>query len=478
MRLFVLQNADKMKAEEMAARLGIKIRKVKKILETCKAGAGRKSKAASLEPAEAWGWKKWLPWLAGLVLWGALIYSNSFQVPFVLDDRTSIVQNYFIRSFGRLGWYWTHYPSRIVSYLTYAFNYRIGGLQVFSYHALNWIIHVLSSLCVFGIVRMFFRTEGGREAARSDPGLESPRAPDLLALFAAVIFLTHPVQTGAVTYVVQRDASLATFFYYLTLYLYGVSRVGRAGWAAGLSWGTCFLAVYTKQISFTLPLAIVLFEWVLRPGGREPVHKRLAGVLPFFAILTVAYFHMFHWRVAESGLSSQLQTTQEISSGRYFLTQLSVLCTYLRLLFIPVGQNLDYDYPLASGFWHFPTYACAGLLAAIVAAGVWLWRKGHRLPAFGIFWFFLALSVESSFIAISDVIFEHRLYLPMIGFSVFLGWLCLRILKGNVQSFARLTVVLGLLLGAMTFMRNQVWGSEQSLWQDVVKKSPRKARGY
>jgi Flp pilus assembly protein TadD len=478
---FVLQHADHMKPEEMAAHLGTKLRKVKKIIDSNKHHLIRKTVPDKGGAKQNLCWREWIVWMLGLLALGGLIYSNSFHVPFLMDDRTSIVQNYFIRSFNRIGWYWQNEPTKLLAYLTYAFNYQLGGLQVFSYHVVNLVIHLCGAVCVFGIVFELFKTPQMAKDPCSQSFGTQGRSQGFFALGAALIFMVHPVQTEAVTYIVQRNTSLATLFYYLTFYFYIRGRIHKSAWSYGLSVVLGFAAMYTKQIAFTLPLSLGLFEFCFMDSngkGRSSLGKTFLLLLPAFAALVVAYFKIYHHAVAATGFASQIQETREISRSAYFLTQLSVLCTYLRLLFIPVGQNLDYDYPIATGFWQFPTYACGFLLLAVMGAGILLWRKGHRLAAFGIFWFFLTLSIESSVIPIRDVIFEHRLYLPMLGFSVFLGWLVLQLVRGDWRQFRYVLLGVVLVFGGMTFMRNQVWGSEESLWTDVVRKSPHKARGY
>ena len=179
---------------------------------------------------------------------GILVYSNTFHVPFVFDDDGSIINNPDIRDISgfiaaALGF--GVFPSRVVGYLTFALNYRFGGLDVTGYHVLNLAIHLANALLVYALVRLTFRTPhlAGSQLA--------PRA-GTVALLCALLFVVHPVQTQAVTYVVQRLTSLATFFYLLAVVLYAAGRLriedGRKGaedgerreewgaWRRGLPW--------------------------------------------------------------------------------------------------------------------------------------------------------------------------------------------------------------------------------------------------
>jgi tetratricopeptide (TPR) repeat protein len=188
-----------------------------------------------------------------------------------------------------------------------------------------------------------------------------------------------------------------------------------------------------------------------------------------------------------------------MTRGVYLTTQFSVVTTYLRLLVLPVNQNLDYEYPLNHSLLEPRAILSLFLLLALVAAAVKLWRiksssefrvpspesRLFRLAAFGIFWFFLTLSVESSIIPIRDVMFEHRLYLPSVGFLiagvslVLVAAQRLSVRFSHAGTAAALILCLAaLVLAGATFARNSVWRTEETLWKDSIRKSPGKARPW
>src|SRR5688500_9556113 len=158
-------------------------------------------------------------------------YSNSFQGPFVFDDTTSIVENPSIRSLRRIGE--VLYPARqggrtpdgrpVVS-LSLAINYAISELQVWSYHAFNLLVHLLASLTLFDLARRTLLLPYFHERYR-DNAL-------WLALAIALIWGVHPLQTIAVTYIVQRAESMVALFYLLVLYcvLRGETSNRRRQW--------------------------------------------------------------------------------------------------------------------------------------------------------------------------------------------------------------------------------------------------------
>ncbi|MBI4690681.1 MAG: tetratricopeptide repeat protein, partial [Nitrospirae bacterium] len=198
--------------------------------------------------------------------------------------------------------------------------------------------------------------------------------------------------------------------------------------------------------------------------------------------------------------------TEEIPRWAYLFTQFRVIVTYIRLLSLPLNQNLDYDYPVYNSFFEPQVLLSFLVLLSIFVLVAYLFYRSRctihasrftihdtrithhvsRLIAFGIVWFFLTLSVESSIIPIRDVIFEHRLYLPSIGFiiafSIILFYYTSRIahhvLRVTRYGFPLLLTTVVIVLSVAAYQRNTVWKNNITLWEDVVKKTPYKARPY
>ena len=162
-----------------------------------------------------------------------------------------------------------------------------------------------------------------------------------------------------------------------------------------------------------------------------------------------------------------------------------MIATYIRLLFLPVNQNLDYDFPIYRSLGSAPVLLSLLLILALFGCALFLLRQSSRgerrlrLISFGILWFFITLSVESSVIPIVDVIYEHRVYLPSVGAFIALAALASLLLQRFRPQAAALALgVVVIALAGTTFARNQVWGSQLSFWSDVVEKSPNKARPH
>ncbi len=433
-------------------------------------------------------------WVA-IPLASLLAYANSFRCEFVFDDWPCIRDNPLIRDLGNFGPGGAGYADhRWVGYLSFALNYAAGGLGVTGFHAVNLAIHAANALLVYALVVVTFRTERLAHSTLAD----SSRG---IALAAALLFATHPIQSQAVTYVVQRFASLATLFYVLAIVLYVRWRLAEperpiwkrlAGYLPALV--AAAFAMKTKEIAFTLPAAIAAYELTFLRGQ---TWRRVVYLLPLAAIALVVPLSLLNVGkpIGEILAAAQEVTKVQTAMSRwdYLTTQLAVVVTYLRLLALPVGQNIDHDYPLYRSLLEPKVLGSLAVNGALVVVAAYFLRRtspraarpmdpAARLVSFGIVWFFLTLSVESSFIPIMDLIYEHRVYLPSVGFFAAVatgGALVARrydLAAGRLV--ASVAAALSIVLAVMTFERNRVWASSWTLWSDAVEKSPNKTRPH
>jgi len=271
------------------------------------------------------------------------------------------------------------------------------------YHVVNLLIHLANGWLVYRLVGQLCQTP----ALRTGPApLTAPQAGGV-ALVTALLFVVHPIQTQAVTYIVQRFASLAALFYlfavvgYLKWRLAGPDARARIAWYAG-ALGATILAMKTKENTFTLPLMLLVVEGVF---FRPRTWKAWVPLVPFLLTLPIIPFSLPEG-VGESEAGFARETT-DISRWSYLLTQSRVLVTYLRLLVWPTHQNVDYDYPLYHSVFDWPVLCSALGLLGLFGLAVYLLRSPsrERLVGFGVVWWFLALAVESSIIPIRYVIF-------------------------------------------------------------------------
>ena len=426
--------------------------------------------------------------LAVLVCLGALLYLNSFKVPWQFDDRTNIVENRGVH----LNTFSSEQVSRLVrssfsdairffSYFTFALNFYFGRLNVFGYHLVNLLIHITTGVFVFWFVLLTL----GLPSQRKRYGSVAFR----VAFLTSLIFIAHPVQTQAVTYIVQRMSSMAAMFYLLSMILYVQGRLSTGRRRIFYYGGMCLsglLSILSKENAFMLPIFIALYELLFFRGGeKEFLGWPALRVLLILVGLGSIGFVLLGGRyvnVIEEGYRYRDFTMLE-----RVLTQFRVVLYYLTLLIFPHPSrlNLDYDFTVSKSLFD-PISTFFSLIIIVFFIGIGIWKmKRWPVVSFFIFWYFGNLVIESSVIPL-EMVFEHRLYLPSIGpiflFSLLLargweGWV--RVERAKKEAiFAALVVLSVLPLSWATIDRNAIWRSEFELWADCVKKSPNKGRPH
>lgn len=426
-----------------------------------------------------------------IALFGLLAYSNTFNMSFNFDDAANIVNNPLIREFNVDGIKQAFQSRRGVGVVSFQLNYYLSGLEMPGFHAVNLLIHLANSLLVYSLLALMLRT----------PAFASSRLKGLpIPFFTALIFVAHPLQTQAVTYIVQRFTSMATMFYLAALVAYLQGRLdqngkGRAITAGSFAWySACILALFcalnSKEIAYTLPLAIILVEGIcFRISWKSMLSAAILAGSAGFAILLKFGMggHSLEQAMFAMDEATRLQTI--ISRGDYLLTQFRVIVTYIRLLFLPVNQSVEYDISLSRSLFEPAVLGSLLILFSLLCFAVFLMRKSRggdgatRLVAFGIFWFFLTLSVESSILPIIDLIFEHRVYLPSVGaITAVITPLIAYAWRGGFESrkgaACTALLLIALFFVGATWKRNLVWRSEVTLWEDATTKKPNSSRAW
>ncbi len=463
---------------------------------------------------------------------GAWAYSTSFRGVFVLDDVRAIVRNSTIRSLWPLttalapptG---STVAGRPIANLSFAVNHALaptepsdrpgagdagggaGPLDVAPYHAGNLAIHLTGALVLFGLVRRTLRSpsihglgdeplHSGRSAeralstgsagkntqpsvrveARSQPPQASfGAASSWLALVIALVWVVHPLQTAAVTYVVQRVESLMGLFYLLTLYCAIRAMSGaKARWWAAAAVASCACGMATKEVMVTAPIMVAIWMRLFgRPGADGRSRMRwglLAGLASTWLVLAGLVVH------ERRGPSVSVDWD---TVWPYLLTQAGVVVHYLRLAVLPSPLVFFYDWPLESSLAPIVWQACL-LTALVIATAIGIARR-HPASFLGA-WFFLILAPSSSLLPIvTEVAAEHRMYLPLAGVvsAVVLGLFVAgrRLVPSTKAAEVAGAVVAVAVVGALgiaTYARNQVYWSAVGLWQDTVNKRPNDVR--
>jgi len=447
-----------------------------------------------------------------VVIIGSAVYFNTLWIPFFFDDYICIVKNPLIRSIdffldsNRIASIWipfnikNDFIMRPVVYFSFFLNYAIGGLDVRGYHLVNLIVHIANSLLVYLFFYLTLKTAAlkfGENSADNDFSAKFIYLP----FFAALLFVCHPIQTMAISYIVQRTVPLMSFFYLGSLVLYIISRQGKkvvGNFSYLIALIFCVLAMQSKENAITLPVVICLYEFIFYYGDLKSRFLRMFPFLAALAIIPLKLMLLDDLIVSEDTNSiidtAKLVNVKNTSPIDYLMSQFGVIVTYIRLLLIPINQNFDYDLKLQKTFLTSGVIVPLFILMIIAGTGVWFLLRSKKIKssqsclyaisAFGIFWFFITLSVESSLFPLDDLLFEYRVYLPSVGYfmAILAGTSAVFAEKSNGRSLVSSKAVTGILIilvfaySVAGYKRNMLWINKAVFWKDVAAKSPNKPR--
>lgn len=433
------------------------------------------------------GTKKIIP-LFLLVFLVIVVYSNTFHADWHLDDYENITvnPNVHITDLTPGSLYKAFYKtrkkiSRPFARLTFALNWYVGKSHVTGYHVVNIFIHIVAAFFLFLFIYQLFRT----------PHLKNKyddHAAYFIALLSAVLWAIHPIQTQAVTYIVQRMASMAAMFYIISMYFYLNGRMGTVFKQrvfcfilSGISFG---FGLATKENTAMLPVAILLMEIIFFQDMKSPQTRRKIYIVS--AIVCCVLVLCSSWLFLNSGLRSLFT----VSDYRYFtpiqrlMTEARVIVFYLSEIFYPVPDrfSIEHDIILSTSLLR-PWTTLPAILFIISCIGFGFFQiKKRPLLSFGILFFFLNHFIESTVIKL-EIIFEHRNYLPsfflFLYISAVLQWMMDQYARKNKILFTILTIFIVFMVisfGISSYVRNMEWKTEQSLSEDAVRKAPHSAR--
>jgi hypothetical protein len=442
----------------------------------------------------------------GIIVLAALVaYHNSFSGPLLFDDLAAITDNPSIRHLGSA---LSPPPNltvggRPILNLTFALNYALGGMNVGGYHAFNLLVHALAGLTLFGIVRRTLLRPafaGLRRAglSRLDSGAIaqglSPTEAWMLALAVAVMWVVHPLQTEAVTYISQRAESLMGLFYLLTLYCFirsqdsgdrrqqtgnqrskggslpnsAFSFQPSALWL-GASILACLSGVLSKEIIVTAPVTVLLYDRTFAAGSLQEAWRKhrwyYTGLASMWLLLLTQLRLGLHQHEVGFG--------QGVTGWSYALTSCRSVVLYLKLAIWPHPLVLDYGTNVVHDTTGILPYALVlVVLVAVAAIALWRW------PAVGFAgaWFFLILAPTSSIVPLAgQPMAEHRMYLPLAGV---IGLVVLGLYTGMGRRSLILFAAMTVGLSWLTIQRNRDYASNLDIWSDTVAKCPENARAH
>jgi tetratricopeptide (TPR) repeat protein len=434
-------------------------------------------------------------WLVAILLAGSIgaVYVPALNVPFIFDDVDTIVRNESITAVLPLFGSTTHpgplHPppniptaARPLVNLTFALNYRLGQLNPVGYHAVNAVIHFLSAMLLWAIVRRtlclpYF-------AGRFDP------VARWLALAVALIWALHPLQTEAVIYATQRTELMMALFYLATLYCslrYWAIQDLPLQHAAWLTLATisCLAGMASKEVMVSAPLIVLLFDRTFVSGS---LANALRKSWPLYVALAATWILLLGLS-AGSPHSSGAGFTLASSIYAWWFTQAKVTWLYFKLVIWPNPLLIHYNLPLVTTSFEAAPYMLPLLLLGIGTL-VLLWRN-HPVGFLGT-WVFAILSPTFIVPVVTEMAAERRMYLPLVAIVVLLvvGCYQLAILIASRRSkresvpalrpatIAIPTLVLAIACGLMSAHRLGAYQQPLELWQQVLRWQPENETAY
>lgn len=392
-------------------------------------------------------------------------YFFSFGNAFVWDDEQFIYKNEYVKSFNvekilsenmvaGAGVVSNYY--RPLTTLSFALDYVFWGNNPVPYHVVNTLLHIGAGISLFLLLILL--------------GVDSS-----IAFFVALGFLIHPIQTEAVTYINSRGDSLFAFLGLCGLALYAASfkqRLRKVRLLISFASVTCFvMGLFAKEIGLAVGgLYFLVYLWMSKHklGNLKILiskTKTAAAVLATVAVSGITYLILratvLNFQNSFNFYEGQGEYARDLSIR--LLTFTKIIWIYLRLLIIPFPLHMErYTNLVVSPVNPF-TFATLLLGVGLVLLGFYEFRKTKQpLIWFGTAWFAIMIAPVSGIIPINGLLYEHWLYLPLVGFLI-VGCGTLRLILRRFHALAEFLPVtlmfLSLVWILLTLRQNYLWGN-------------------
>ncbi|MFQ5953195.1 MAG: tetratricopeptide repeat protein, partial [Candidatus Omnitrophota bacterium] len=400
---------------------------------------------------------------------GIIVYSNSLGNDFVWDDETFIIMNDYIKNLSFAPLYFTsryalasgdlaHENYRPFLPLSYAIDYFVWKLDPMGYHLTNLVFHVLNALLLFYVVILITKDR-------------------YIAFFSSLIFLTHPVQTEAVTWISGRADVMFLFFFLSSFILY--IKYGNSGKLFFYSFSllSFIFALFSKEMAASLLFVFILYDWLY--GKEKRLGPRVIAYFPFLLVLGLYILIRFAilGRFAQTGYwTGDFYTT--------FLSMLKGVMYYIKVLLYPVGLCADHlTFPISRSIKDPLILFSLFVIMALLALSFFL-AKRMKNVSFSILLFFITLAPVANIIPIKILIAERFLYLPLAGFAVLVAaivrFFYIKFSGKPVIKYPLLVFSAALIFvySSLTLARNHDWADEVVFNEKIIEVYPDNPRAH
>lgn len=392
-----------------------------------------------------------------------VVYFPGLNADFFLDDISSIVTSGYVTNPEFSAIFDFHTFKRAVVDISFFLNHQVSDLEANHFRVVNLVIHLINGCLVFYVVfklSRFFEYKAKQAL--------------WMALAVATLFLLHPIQTQAVTYIVQRYTSLMTLFCLLSLSFYIKAKMNPPKFVNySLAFVFFVLAVLSKETALVLVLVFVSLEWVI---GKKQTALTLLLWVGLVLLLVVQLASFLGW-LDLSTIDRLSRDDLTVSRVDYFKAQQYTIFYYLQSTFnIFGGYHLEYDETVREilSKHNWAGFILVHVLLIFIAVR---FKKHMPLFSLGIASYYCALSLESSFLPIRDVIVEHRTYFPnlflFMAIVAAIGHVTVKLQSKWTRPIAIfLCLTLCSSLSYATYNRNGLWSDKVKFYQNELKHSP------
>lgn len=407
------------------------------------------------------------------------VFSPALHAGFInFDDDMNFVNNPFYRGLGwrelswmlttTIGLHWTP-----VTWLTLGLDYAVWGLDPRGYHFTSVLLHAATAVVFFLLAR--------RLLASARPATP-PRARDLGAAVAALLFALHPLRVESVVWVTERRDVLSGLFFVLTLLAYVRATAPtepHAGRWRALALCAHTLALLAKSVVAPLPLLLVVLDVYplrrLAPPGRAWVSSASRRVLneksPFVALSLVAGLVAVA-QMAHTGAGPVWSWPARLATAAYSLW------FYLVRTILPLGLVPLYELPMPFVPW---TPRFAGAAVGVVAVTALVWTLRRRWPAGLAVWVSYAVLIAPMSLGLQPghaLVADRYGYLACLGFALLVGGAVSTIAGHRARSIPSRAVLgtIGVWIAALALLAWQYagqWRDSETLWRYATTVEPR-----
>lgn len=423
------------------------------------------------------------PWLQclGLVLFGAGVHIPALQGQLLWDDLYLARDNPFIKSPLLVLESFRHYlfPDsysghyRPLQNISYIFDYLIWNNETYGYHLSNVFWHVGSGILLYFLLKELFRSLGTRNTAESNSeAFPSASIKSTAAFFFALLWIVHPVHSAAVDYISGRADSLTFFFACAAWLLFLRARKMPQPWLRGgcyaLATTSGLLMLCSRESGFMWMLVFLLHTFCF---DRGPTFKRKLVVLA--ACLAIAASYAGLRQLPESRSAAAAPANH--SAATRAVLMLRALGDYGRLMIFPSNLHMERSVsevisPMTRDAWRrsvrFEYLSVAGaVVLAVFAFGAFRKGAGRQARIFGASWFLLTYLPTSNLFDLNATIAEHWLYLPSVGFLIFLAGVVFELPAHFRRGAVALACLAVVALSARSAIRSSDWVDPETFYQ-------------